>query len=149
MIKTTIVHMTPYEITTSGYLKVTEWGENIIFKFQPDPDFRGKLSAIEWNVNDNVKHRISSEDDEFSLFRQVGERPEIEIDSSWLKTLDIPISVSSVLRIKMEFETFRHEPHWYAFLNLVVAQGDMVHDSKAAYKIPKPTVSEIFEKEDD
>lgn len=133
MIKTTIVKMTPQETTTEGYLKIKEWGQPMLFKFQQDPDFRGKLSSVEWNTDNGEKHRLTAEDEDFALFSQVGERPEVEVPSSWFEGLGLGEAV--LLRLRFEFETFRMEPVWYGYLYLKTQYGDMDLNSKAAYKL--------------
>lgn len=135
MERTNIVNMIPEETTTSGFLKIKEWDQPIMFRFLPREDFRGKLKSIEWNCQDNVKHRITAEDEEFKLFRQIGERPEVKVPSSFFESLDLP--ETAFIRIRMEFDTFRMEPVWYAYLVLKNAYGDRQKDSDAAYKIPR------------
>lgn len=131
--KTATVLMTPKETTTTGYLKIKEWEQPMVFKFLPDADFRGSLKSVEWNVEDNVKHIIKSGDKEFDFFKQVGERPEIEVSSDWIDSLGL--AGTKLLRIRFEFDTFRMEPVWYAFLYLKRAYGDIQKDSDAAYKV--------------
>ena len=80
MIKTTIIRTTPNELTTEGYMKVKEYDEPMTFRFVMDKDFRGKLKSVTWNISDNVDHVITPESAEFERFRQVGERPEIEVE---------------------------------------------------------------------
>lgn len=133
MLKTVMVPMTPKEITTDGYLKIKEWDQPVIFRFCPDTDFRGTLKSVEWNVEDNVKHRIRNGDKEFDYFSQVGERPEIEVSSDWIDSLGL--EGTTLLRIRFEFDTFRMEPVWYAFLYIKRAYGDIQSDSTAAYKV--------------
>ena len=123
----------PTEESTQGYMKVKEYGQNINMHFMMAEDFRGKLKAVTWNLPNNVKHRISAEDDpeQWKLFRQVGERPEIVVDSSWFDTMKLPKTAQ--LRIRFDFDTFRYNSSWYAFLYLKQAYGDQ----KPPYKIPK------------
>lgn len=133
--RTVIVNLTPQETTTQGFLRIKEWNEPVVFRFLPNPDFRGKLYSVEWNLQDNVKHTITAEDEEFSLFQQVGERPEIRIPSSFFDNLELPST--ALLRIRFQFDTFRAESVWYGFLYLKRTYGDMEEDTDAAYKIPK------------
>lgn len=128
-----VVELTPCDVSTEGYLNIREWDEDITFRFLPHESFRGRLKAVEWNTQDNVKHRTTIDDEDFP-FEQVGERPEIRCPSSYFKALKLPQTV--ILRIKFEFETFRAEPNWYAFLYFKNTYGDMQADSDAAYKIP-------------
>lgn len=122
----------PTEESTQGYMKVKEYGQNINMHFMMADDFRGKLSAVTWNLPDNVKHRITAEQpEEWQRFKQVGERPEIVVDSTWFDSMKLPKTAR--LRIKFEFDTFRYNPVWYAFLYLKQAYGDQ----NPPYKIPK------------
>ena len=89
MVKTTIVQMTPTEQTSDGLLKIKEWKQPMIFRFLPHKDFRGTLKSVEWNLKDNVKHCLTDKDEDFELFEQVGERPEINVSSSWLEGLGL------------------------------------------------------------
>lgn len=90
-------------------------------------DFRGRLKKITWNVEDNVKHEITEENEEWLLFSQVGERPEIVVNSTWLDTLELSGTVR--LRVMFSFDTFRQNPDWYAYLYLKTINGD----NNAAY----------------
>ena len=134
--RSVIVNLTPQETTTQGFLRVKEWSEPVTFRFLPNPDFRGKLYSVEWNLQDNVKHTITAEAEDFSLFEQVGERPEIRIPSSFFDKLKLP--PTALLRIRFQFDTFRAESVWYGFLYLKKTYGDMETGTDAAYKIPKP-----------
>ncbi len=122
----------PTEESPQGYMKVKEYGQNINMHFMMSEDFRGKLSAVTWNLPDNVKHKITAEQpEEWQRFKQVGERPEIVVDSSWFDTMKLPKTAR--LRIKFEFDTFRYNPVWYAFLYLKQAYGDQ----NPPYKVPR------------
>lgn len=136
--KTTIVELTPHDVSTDGYLKLQSNDQPVILRFLPDNDFRGTLIAVEWNLQDNVKHRITVEDEDFP-FVQVGERSEIRCPLSYFLSQDLP--TTALLRIKFEFATFRAEPNWYGYLYLRKPYGDMEADSDAAYKIPRPVSS--------
>lgn len=133
MVKTTIVPMTPNETSTDGFLRLRETGQPAVLKFQPDPDFRGTLISVEWNLPDGVIHRIEPIDDEFAQFNQVGQRPEIEVSTEWIESLGLP--VNAFIRIRFEFHTFRREPVWYAYLYFRSAYGDEAKDSDAPYLI--------------
>lgn len=130
------VELTPCDVSTQGYLNIREWDEKVVLRFLPHECFRGKLIAVEWNIQDNVKHRLTPEDEDFHLFEQVGERPEIRCPMSFFRDLKLPQTV--LLRIKFEFDTFRAEPNWFGFLYFKNTYGDMEADSDAAYKIPRP-----------
>lgn len=120
------------EESPQGYMKVKEYGQNINMHFMMSDDFRGKLNAVTWNLPDNVQHKITAEQpEEWQRFKQVGERPEIVVDSSWFATMKLPKTAR--LRIKFEFDTFRYNPVWYAYLYLKQAYGDQ----KPPYKVPK------------
>ena len=122
----------PTEESPQGYMKVKECGQNINMHFMMSDDFRGKLSAVTWNLPDNVKHKITAEQpEEWQRFKQVGERPEIVVDSTWFDSMKLPKTAR--LRIKFEFDTFRYNPVWYAFLYLKQAYGDQ----NPPYKIPR------------
>lgn len=135
MIKSTIIPMTPNEITTDGFLRIREAGQPMTLKFQPAPDFRGKLIQVEWNLPDDVVHVINANDEAFKLFQQVGERPEIEVSANWLESLEIP--KNALIRIKFRFETFRREPVWYAHLCIQSIYGDMAEDADSPYLVKK------------
>lgn len=141
MIKTTIVKMTPNEITTEGYLKLKEEGQPMELRFLADPDFRGRLTSVTWNLPDNVKHELTAAETEnfTELFKQVGERPEIDVSTDWIDSLELPNS--ALLQLRFEFETFRMEPVWYAYLYIKTPFGDAQTDSDVPYKVPKPTSS--------
>ena len=115
------IRTNPNEFTTCGFMKIKEWGHDIDLRFLMPQDFRGRLKKITWNVEDNVKHEITEESEEWSLFSQVGERPEIVVNSTWLDTLR--------LRVMFSFDTFRQNPDWYAYLYLKTINGD----NNAAY----------------
>lgn len=121
----------PTEESPQGYMKIKEYGQNINMHFMMADDFRGKLSAVTWNLPDNVKHKITAEHEDWKLFKQVGERPEIVVPSSWFDNMKLPKTAR--LRIKFEFDTFRYNPVWYAFLYLKQAYGDQ----NPPYKIPR------------
>lgn len=135
MERTSIVTMVPEETTTGGYLKIKEWDQPMTLRFLPRDDFRGKLKSVEWNCQDNVKHTITKDDKEFKFFRQIGERPEIKVSSEFFDNLDLP--ETAFIRIRMEFDTFRLEPVWYAYLSIISAYGDRQADSDAPYKVPR------------
>lgn len=113
----------PNEFTTLGFMKIKEWGHDIDLRFLMPKDFRGKLVKITWNVEDNDKHIITSEDEDWTLFQQVGERPEIVVPSTWLDSLELEGTVR--LRIMFSFDTFRQNPDWYAYLYLKTVNGDL------------------------
>lgn len=117
------IQTVPDELTTNGFMKIKEWGQNIILRFLMEPDFRGKLTAVVWNTPNNVKTRIVPGDSSWVYFKQIGERPEIEVPSEWLQTLELSGTVQ--LRIKFEFDTFRQNPSWYAYLYLKEPYGDL------------------------
>lgn len=133
MIRTNIVNMTPNEISTDGYLKVKEINQPMIFRFVADENFRGTLSEVAWNLDDDVIHTITPEDEDFSEFVQVGERPQVCVNSSWLFKLGI--KAGSLVRIKFSFDTFRMEPYWYAYLYITSVYGDGAESSDAAYLV--------------
>lgn len=112
----------PNEFTTMGFMKIKEWGHDIDLRFLMPSDFRGKLSKITWNKEDNDKHIITPEDESWSLFQQVGERPEIIVPSTWLDSLELSGTVR--LRIMFSFDTFRQNPDWYAYIYLKTINGD-------------------------
>lgn len=146
MIKTTIVNMTSQEITTEGYLKLKEQGEPMLLRFLPDPNFRGKLLSVTWTLPDNVQTTLTRENtanfDE--LFTQVGERPEIVVSTDWIDSLQL--AYPALFSLKFEFETFRLEPVWYAYLYIKSPYGDAQADAKAAYLVDDTKViSENFE----
>lgn len=128
----------PTEESPQGYMKIKEYGQNINMHFMMADDFRGTLKAVTWNLPDNVQHKITVEDEDWQLFKQVGERPEIIVDSSWFDTMKLPKTAQ--LRIKFEFDTFRFNPVWYAYLYMKQAYGDQ----DPPYKAPK-TVETIDE----
>lgn len=121
----------PTEESTQGYMKIKEWGQNINLHFMMADDFRGRLSAVTWNLPNNVKHKITADMEEWRLFTQVGERPEIVVPSTWFDSMKLPKTAQ--LRIKFEFETFRYNPVWYAYLYIKQAYGDQ----NPPYKVPK------------
>jgi hypothetical protein len=112
----------PNEFTTDGYLRIKEWGHDIDLRFLMPKDFRGKLNKITWNTEDNEKHVITSADESWNLFQQVGERPEVIVPSTWLDSLELGGTVR--LRIMFSFDTFRQNPDWYAYLYLKTVNGD-------------------------
>ena len=121
------IRTNPNEFTTLGFMKIKEWGHDIDLRFLMPQDFRGRLKKITWNVEDNVKHEITEENEEWSLFSQVGERPEIVVNSTWLDTLELSGTVR--LRVMFSFDTFRQNPDWYSYLYLKTINGD----NNAAY----------------
>lgn len=112
----------PNEFTTCGFMKIKEWGHDIDLRFLMPHDFRGKLEKITWNVEDNEQHVITPDDEDWVLFQQVGERPEIVVPSTWLDTLDLSGTVR--FRIMFSFDTFRQNPDWYAYIYLKTINGD-------------------------
>lgn len=116
------VRTNPNEFTTCGFMKIKEWGHDIDLRFLMPKDFRGRLTKVTWNVEDNEKHIITEEDEYWSLFQQVGERPEIIVPSTWLDKLELSGTVR--LRIMFSFDTFRQNPDWYAYLYLKTINGD-------------------------
>lgn len=116
------VQANPNEETTMGFLRIKEWGHEINLRFLMNPDFRGKLKKITWNVIGQDKHTITESDTDWGLFQQVGERPEIVVSSAWLDTLGLSGTVR--FQIMFSFETFRQNPDWYAYLYLKAPQGD-------------------------
>jgi hypothetical protein len=132
--KTMFVKMTPQEETSNGGMLIKEWGQPMDLHFLQVDDFRGTLISVEWNGPDNVKHTITPADEDFALFQQVGERPEIVVPSSWFESLGL--SGTFVLRLRFQFQTFRQEPVWYAYLYFKNAYGDQ----DPAYKVPSSTV---------
>lgn len=131
--KTSIIKMTPQPITTEGYMVLNESTAEVNLRFQADPAFRGTLTKVIWNMEDGVEHAINATDAEFANFAQVGERPEIDVSSSWLATLDLPDVTR--LRIRFEFDTFRHEPIWYAYLYIKGVYGENNPDADVPYRI--------------
>lgn len=129
----------PTEESTQGYMKIKEWGQNINLHFMMADDFRGKLTAVTWNLPNNVKHTITADMEEWAQFKQVGERPEIVVPSTWFNSMKLPKTAQ--LRIKFEFETFRYNTVWYAYLYIKQAYGDQ----EPPYKVPKPTTSTLPE----
>ena len=125
--------MTPNEITTDGYLKLKEAGQTSTLRFQASPDFRGMLKSVSWNLPDDVVHTITTDDEEFQNFKQVGERPEIEVSTDWLSSLEL--KYPATLRIKFEFTTFRMEPTWYAHLYIMTGYSDQAADADSAYLV--------------
>lgn len=116
------VRTDPNEFTTNGYLKVKEWNHDIKLRFLMAEDFRGKLVKVTWNLEDGVQHEVTSDDESWALFEQVGERPEIIVPFSWIESLGLEGTVR--IRIMFSFETFRQNPDWYAFLYIMNAAGD-------------------------
>lgn len=135
--KTSIIKMTPQAITTEGYMVLKESTAEVNLRFQADPAFRGTLTRVVWNMEDGVEHAINATDAEFANFAQVGERPEIDVPSTWLDSLNLP-SVAR-LCIRFEFDTFRHEPVWYAYLYIKGVYGENNPDVDVPYKI-KPVL---------
>lgn len=117
------IRTNPNEFTTCGFMKIKEWGHDIDLRFLMPRDFRGRLNKITWNVEDNEKHIIKEGDDSWTLFQQVGERPEIVVPSTWLDSLGLEGTVR--LRVMFSFDTFRQNPDWYATLYLKDAYGDV------------------------
>lgn len=116
------IYTNPNEFTTCGFMKIKEWGHDIDLRFLMPKDFRGKLTKVTWNVEDNKKHVIDAESESWELFQQVGERPEIVVPSTWLDTLELSGTIR--MRIMFSFDTFRQNPDWYAYLYLKTANGD-------------------------
>lgn len=112
----------PNEFTTDGYMRIKEWGHDIDLRFLMPKDFRGRLVKVTWNIEDNEKYVITSEDETWSSFEQVGERPEVIVHSSWLDSLGLSGTVR--MRIMFSFDTFRQNPDWYAYLYLKTINGD-------------------------
>ena len=111
----------PAEFTTCGFMKIKEWGHDIDLRFLMPKNFRGRLTKVTWNTENN-KHIIDSSSDSWELFQQVGERPEIIVPSTWLDSLGLEGTVR--LRIMFSFDTFRQNPDWYAYLYLKTINGD-------------------------
>lgn len=122
MVTQIIVRTDPNEFTTNGYLKVKEWGHDIKLRFLMAEDFRGKLVSVQWNVEDGEKHVVTADDEAWSQFEQVGERPEVIVPFSWIESLGLEGTVR--LRIMFRFETFRQNPDWFAFMYLMNMEGD-------------------------
>lgn len=112
----------PAEFTTCGFMKIKEWGHDIDLRFLMPKDFRGRLTKVTWNTEDNEKHIIDVDSESWKLFQQVGERPEIIVPSTWLDSLGLEGTVR--LRIMFSFDTFRQNPDWYAYLYLKTINGD-------------------------
>jgi hypothetical protein len=112
----------PAEFTTCGFMKIKEWGHDIDLRFLMPKNFRGRLTKVTWNVEDNEKHVIDKDSESWELFQQVGERPEIVVPSTWLDSLELEGTVR--LRIMFSFDTFRQNPDWYAYLYLKTINGD-------------------------
>lgn len=134
------VHAVPDELTTAGFMKVKEANQDIILRFLMAPDFRGKLVSVSWNLfNDDKVTTIEgdneSDAEQWSYFNQVGERPEIDVPSTWLKTLGLSGTIR--LRIKFEFDTFRQNPDWYAYLYIKDSYGDL----EPPYAVPNDSSS--------
>ena len=98
----------PAEFTTCGFMKIKEWGHDIDLRFLMPKNFRGRLTKVTWNVEDNEKHVIDKDSESWELFQQVGERPEIVVPSTWLDSLELEGTVR--LRIMFSFDTFSAEP---------------------------------------
>lgn len=113
----------PVEFTTCGFMKIKEWGHDIDLRFLMPRDFRGRLTKVTWNTEDNEKHIIDVDSESWKLFQQVGERPEITVPSTWLDSLGLGGTVR--LRIMFSFDTFRQNPDWYAYLYLKTINGDV------------------------
>lgn len=113
----------PAEFTTCGFMKIKEWGHDIDLRFLMPKDFRGRLTKVTWNTEDNEKHIIDVDSESWKLFQQVGERPEIIVPSTWLDSLGLEGTVR--LRIMFSFDTFRQNPDWYAYLYLKTINGDV------------------------
>ncbi len=124
----------PDELTTVGCMKIKELGQEIDLRFLMDPDFRGKLISVTWNVQNSDEKTVITADnaEQWAYFRQVGSRPEIVVNSTWIGTLGLTKKVT-VLRIKFEFDTFRFNPVWYAYLYLKEPYGDL----NPPYAVPK------------
>jgi len=116
------IRTNPNEFTTCGFMKIKEWGHDIDLRFLMPEDFRGRLTKITWNTEDAEPHVITEEDESWSLFVQVGKRPEIIVPSTWLDSLGLSGTVR--LRVMFSFDTFRQNPDWYAYLYLKTINGD-------------------------
>ena len=128
------VKAVPDELTTVGCMKIKELGQEIDLRFLMDPDFRGKLISVTWNVQNSDEKTVITADnaEQWAYFKQVGSRPEIVVNSTWIGTLGLTKKVT-VLRIKFEFDTFRFNPVWYAYLYLKEPYGDL----NPPYAVPK------------
>ena len=130
------IHAVPDELTTAGFMRIKEASQDINLRFKMAPDFRGKLVSVSWNLFNSDEVTTISKDKEsdaeqWSYFTQVGERPEIDVPSTWIDTLKLSGTIR--LRIKFEFDTFRQNPSWYAYLYVKDAYGDL----NPPYKVPK------------
>lgn len=130
------IHAVPDELTTAGFMKVKEAHQDIKLRFLMAPDFRGKLVSVSWNLfNDDKVTTIEGDNEadaeQWAYFTQVGARPEIDVPSTWLDTLGLSGTVR--LRIKFEFDTFRQNPTWYAYLYIKEPYGDL----NPPYEVPK------------
>lgn len=130
------IHAVPDELTTAGFMRIKEANQDINLRFLMDPDFRGKLSSVSWNLfNDDKITTIEGDNEadaeQWSYFKQVGERPEIDVPSTWIDTLGLTGTIR--LRIKFEFETFRQNPSWYAYIYIKQPYGDL----NPPYQVPK------------
>ena len=130
------VHAVPDELTTAGFMQVKEANQDINLRFLMAPDFRGKLVSVSWNLfgDDNVttiEGDNEADAEQWSYFTQVGERPEIDVPSTWLNTLGLSGTIR--LRIKFEFDTFRQNPACYAYLYIKEPYGDL----NPPYAVPR------------
>ena len=113
---------TSEEFESRGYMRIKEWGHDTILRFLMPEDFRGKLTKVTWQIDNGDKHVINAGCEEWGLFSQTGERPEITVPSTWLNTLGE--SGTTKLRIMFSFSTFRQNPDWFAYLYVKTANGD-------------------------
>lgn len=60
----------PAEFTTCGFMKIKEWGHDIDLRFLMPKNFRGRLTKVTWNVEDNEKHVIDKDSESWELFHQ-------------------------------------------------------------------------------
>lgn len=122
MINQIDIRTNPNEFTTCGFMKIKEWGHDIALRFLMPEDFRGRLVKVTWNTEDAEPHIITAEDEDWSLFQQVGKRPEVIVPSTWLDSLGLSGTVR--LRVMFSFDTFRQNPDWYAYLYIKTINGD-------------------------
>lgn len=133
--RTAMVPMSPYPESTRGHAVIKERQAGTVLRFLPRYNFRGKLKEVILNEGKTVLAHITAEDEEFALFEQVGERPEIRVPANWFD--DKITEPSGMLRVTMKFDTFRQEDTWYGFLYIKLPADD----PDAAYII-KPCVYE-------
>ena len=136
--RTAIVPMSPVAESTRGRALIKERQAGTVLRFMPRYNFRGKLKEVTLNEGDKILCHLTAEDEEFALFEQVGERPEIRVPASWFD--DKITEPSGMLRVKMVFDTFRQEDTWYGFLYIKLPADD----PDASYII-KPCVIDFDE----